>query len=51
MHDSSTMPSLWLRGFFRNPSPLTRYGQDEWYPRRDPTTRLAALGRGADTQS
>ena len=37
--------------FFRNPSSLTRYGQDEWYPRRDPTTRLAALGRGADTQS
>ena len=26
-----------------NPSSLIRYGQDEWYPRRDPTMRLAAL--------
>ena len=30
-------------GFFRNASSLTRYGQNEWYPRRGPTTRLAAL--------
>ena len=29
--------------FFRNPSSLTRYGQNGWYPRRGPTTRLAAL--------
>ena len=28
---------------FRNPSSLIRYGQDGWYPRRGPTTRLAAL--------
>ena len=34
-----------------NPSALARYGQDGWYPRRGPTTRLAALGRGTDTQS
>ena len=26
-----------------NPSSLIRYGQVGWYPRRDPTTRLAAL--------
>ena len=26
-----------------NPSSLIRYGQEEWYPRRDPMTRLAAL--------
>ena len=26
-----------------NPSSLIRYGQEGWYPRRDPTTRLAAL--------
>ena len=26
-----------------NPSSLIRYGQEEWYPRHDPTTRLAAL--------
>ena len=36
---------------FRNPSSLTHYGQDGWYPRRDPMTRLVALGCGADTQS
>ena len=29
--------------FFRNPSSYTRYGQNGWYPRRGPTTRLAAL--------
>ena len=32
--------------FFRNPSSLTRYGQNGWYPRRGPTTRLAALDAG-----
>ena len=26
-----------------NPSSLIRYGQEGWYPRHDPTTRLAAL--------
>ena len=26
-----------------NPSSLIRYGQEGWYPRRGPTTRLAAL--------
>ena len=35
----------WCR-FFRNPSSLTRYGQNGWYPRRGPTTRLAALDAG-----
>ena len=28
---------------YRNPSSLIRYGQEEWYPRSGPTTRLAAL--------
>ena len=37
-----TAPRLTAR-FFRNPSSLTRYGQNGWYPRRGPTTRLAAL--------
>ena len=32
--------------FFSNPSSLTRYGQNGWYPRRGPTTRLAALDAG-----
>ena len=32
--------------FFRNPSSLTRYGQNGWDPRRGPTTRLAALDAG-----
>ena len=29
-----------------NPSSLICYGQEGWYPRRDPTTRLAALDEG-----
>ena len=37
-----TAPRLTAR-FFRNPSSLTRYGQNGWYPQRGPTTRLAAL--------
>ena len=37
-----TAPRLTAR-FFRNPSSYTRYGQNGWYPRRGPTTRLAAL--------
>ena len=35
-------PRLTAR-FFRNPSSLTCYGQNGWYPRRGPTKRLAAL--------
>ena len=38
---------MWLvPWFFRNPSSLTRYGQNGWYLRRGPTTRLAALDAG-----
>ena len=37
-------PSKKSRGLIAtNPSSLIRYGQEGWYPRRDPTTRLAAL--------
>ena len=32
-----------LTEHFRNPSSLIRHGQNGWYPRRGPTTRLAAL--------
>ena len=42
MGGPGTLRSLTAR-FFRNPSSLTRYGQNGWYPRRGPTTRLAAL--------
>ena len=41
-----TAPRFLSARFFRNPSSLTRYGQNGWYPRRGPTTRLAALDAG-----
>ena len=40
------IPRCLVPWFFRNPSPLTRYGQNGWYPRRGPTMRLAALDAG-----
>ena len=33
----------WSLVIAANPSSLIRYGQEVWYPWRDPTTRLAAL--------
>ena len=45
MQERSSASSLTAR-FFHNPSSLTRYGQNGWYPRRGPTTRLVALDAG-----
>ena len=34
-----------------NPSPLTRYGQNGWYPPAGSHDASGGAGRGADTQS
>ena len=41
----------WCRWFFRNPSPLTRYGQNGWYPPAWSHDASGGVGRGVDTQS